>query len=33
MVLETYDEDVLSHDFLGGARPIYWADLINTEQE
>ena len=33
LVLETYDEDVLQHDFLGAARPIWWADLINTEAE
>ena len=33
MVLQTFDEDLLVHDFIGGARPIPWQDFCFDEKE
>jgi len=33
LVLNSYDEDLLIHDFLGGSRPIPWQDFCFDETE
>jgi len=33
MVLQSFDEDLLIHDFIGGARPIPWQDFCFDEKE
>lgn len=33
LVLNTYDEDLVMHDFLGAARPIPWQDFCFDEKE
>ena len=33
MVLNSYDEDVLVHDFIVGTRPIPWQDFCFDEHE
>lgn len=32
MILQTYDEDVVLHDFLGASRPIPWQDFCHNEE-
>jgi len=33
MILESYDEDIKFHDFLGSTRPIAWQELCGDQEE
>ena len=33
MILESYDEDIKFHDFIGATRAVAWQDLCDTQEE